>query len=296
MKAILHCGTFKTGSTTIQNTAYYNQSALRKSNIIYPSTGIDLRAEKDNGEIGFRHSRFAYEYGSSNYSQLLKQLGKEIDKANCSTLFISAEPWSNPRTAYSLNSMVEHLKKVGFTEIRGIVFIRNIHDYMVRHYREWVRRHGASQNFSEYIIAQKFFFDYLTICKNITKALQGNVDFFNFDKISDINEFTFSQLDVDYHSLKLPPRANEGLSCIDVEIIRILNQYGLKVNDLPDSASLLSHFGLCTHENVFLKSSLLGLWIYSIRNIFESFHLSLAFRNQKARGYLKAEKSQALIS
>ncbi|MEG3116870.1 hypothetical protein R3F72_17310 [Salinicola sp. 4072] len=251
MKATIHCGTYKTGSTAIQNTAYYNQDSLREQGVIYPNAGIDINAQKDGGEIGFRHARFVYEYNKNTYGSLKAQLEKEVSDKTCSQVFISSEAWSRPDTIVSLNAIVKYLKKIGFTEVNGIVFIRNVKEYMVSHYREWVRRYGTSSNFENYVISKKYYFDYLTIFNNIKKAFEGNVDFISYENINDVNRFTFEKLGVDYDNLKLPNKTNKGISCLDTEVIRLLNQYGLRIKNLPSSDELLGHFGLQVQKKGF---------------------------------------------
>ncbi|WP_423821811.1 hypothetical protein V5738_15955 [Salinisphaera sp. SPP-AMP-43] len=215
MKALLHCGTFKTGSTAIQNTAWLNQSALRENDILYPRTGIDERAAKDDGEIGYRHSRFVYECGNKNFYKLLASLDEEIKADNSRTLFMSAEPWSAPKSAAALKKTIDHLSRQGFNEIRGLVFVRSARDYMVRHYREWVRRHGASKPFASYVLSRKHFFDYLTICRDIKTVFNGRVDFVDYNAVSNVCEYTFDQLGIAYDTLYLPTRSNPGISCLD---------------------------------------------------------------------------------
>lgn len=253
MRALLHCGTFKTGSTAIQNTAWLNQSTLLENGVLYPTAGIDSRAAKDDGEIGYRHSRFVYEYGNASLSKLLRQLDNEIRNTDGHTLFMSAEPWSSPKAAAALNATVEHLAKRGFKEIRGLVFIRNARDYMVRHYREWVRRHGVKQPFAPYVLSRKHFFDYLTICRNIKTVFKGQVDFVDYSKVADVNEYTFNKLDLNYKALAAPQKTNNGISCLDTEVHRILNEYGLRLPGIPNSANLLARFGLQEKPHVFTE-------------------------------------------
>jgi hypothetical protein len=253
MKALLHCGTFKTGSTAIQNTAWYNRDALQRNGVIYPKSGIDTRAGKEDGEIGYRHSRFVYEYGKETYRSVLASLDHETKGAKDQTLFLSAEPWSNPQAAVTLNAAVEHLRGRGFKEIQGLVFVRNARDYMVRHYREWVRRYGVSLDFPSYILSRKHFFDYLTICKKFQTIFGGNIEFVNYDTVHDASQFTFEKLGLPYESLEQPAQTNQGLPCVDIEIRRILNQYGLRIRNIPDSETLLGSFGLSTRDTAFTE-------------------------------------------
>jgi hypothetical protein len=232
---------------------------LRNNGFLYPQAGIDIKAAQEKGEIGFRHSRFIHEYNQATYQALLNQLNQEIDGSGCQQLLLSAEPWAHPGAAQPLNVMVSHLLHIGFNEVQGVVFLRNIRDYMVRHYREWTRRNSAYLPFPKYIVAQKHFFDYLTICKNIKRAFRENVAFFSYEETGDVNRFFFAHLGLNYKQLSLPDRSNQGRSCVDAEISRILNQYGLHIRELPDGASLLAQFGLGCGENVFREDLPPGL-------------------------------------
>ncbi len=59
-KIIFHLGTFKTGSSSIQNTLWANRKLLRKQGILYPKTGL----KKSEAETGIRHSPLAYKHKS----------------------------------------------------------------------------------------------------------------------------------------------------------------------------------------------------------------------------------------
>lgn len=54
MKIIIHCGAYKTGSSSIQNFCYQKRDLLvNQHNILYPKTGLFY-----SKEIGYRHAKF----------------------------------------------------------------------------------------------------------------------------------------------------------------------------------------------------------------------------------------------
>ncbi|WP_128691684.1 hypothetical protein [Chromohalobacter israelensis] len=251
MEAIIHCGFFKTGTTSIQNTLYENKKYLLEKGVLYPSSGIDDKALKESSEIGYRHSKLAYMYGSPKYQQLLRSLVLELRNTKHDRLFLSAEPWSNPKTIRSLNTTIQELKKIGYKDVKGIVILRNIQDYMIKHYREWTRRHGSSLKINNYIISQNYYFDYLTICRNISQAFNGNVEFYSYDRITDARDPIFDKIKVKKENLKQPQNTNKGYSCFDAEISRIANTYRLKVEKMPYADALLDCFGLKPQNHLY---------------------------------------------
>lgn len=244
MKALLHCGTLKTGSTSVQNTAWSNRQELARQGILYPETGIDPRASKEQGEIGFRHSRFVDEFGKDTYSSLIDNLHAELGASKAHTVLISSEQWSKPGAAVSIRALAAHLGKADVDDIHGLVFIRNARDYITRHYREWVRRYGISLPFQQYVISRRHCFDYLTLCRNIQDAFHDKVTFVSYDGTADVTGYLFEHLQVDSSQFRKPAKNNAGLSCLDTEIIRLLNQYGLRVGRLPEGREMLDQFGL----------------------------------------------------
>jgi len=222
--------------------------------VLYPEAGIDPRASRERGEIGFRHSRFVDEFDKDTYPSLAAGLRDEISTSKAHTVLISSEQWSKPGAAVSLRALADHLGKAGVDDIHGLVFIRNARDYITRHYREWVRRYGVSLAFQQYVISCRHCFDYLTICRNIQEALHGKVTFVSYDSIADASHHLFERLQVDSSQFRKPAKNNTGLSCLDTEIIRLLNQYGLRVGKLPEGREILDQFGLQASANPFLEA------------------------------------------
>lgn len=251
MEAIIHCGFFKTGTTSIQNTLYENKNYLLDKGILYPRSGIDDKALENDSEIGYRHSKLAYWYGSPKYQQLFKSLKLEATNTRHEKLLLSAEPWSNPKTIRSLTITIEELRKLGYKDIKGIVMLRNIQDYMIKHYREWTRRHGSALHINKYIASQNYYFDYLTICRNISQAFNGHVEFYSYDRLTDARTPILEKIGINNENLQQPKDTNKGHSCFDAEISRISNTYRLKIDKTPCADTLLDYFGLKAQSHLY---------------------------------------------
>lgn len=106
MKIYIHAGTFKTGSSGLQNSLYYQRDKLLQNGVLYPVTGIS-----ENGDsIGFRHSRFVYEYKKDTYLQLVQELRREIEEHKPEILIMSSEAWSVPEGVDSLYDLMDQLQ------------------------------------------------------------------------------------------------------------------------------------------------------------------------------------------
>lgn len=82
MKIVFHAGSFKTGSSSLQNIMYDNRDILLHDHgILYPMTGLKL----SDRSVGVRHSKFPYAYKGNEdvrYSELVGSLVHEISCLN----------------------------------------------------------------------------------------------------------------------------------------------------------------------------------------------------------------------
>ena len=86
-KIILHIGTNKTGTSTIQKYLALNKENLISNKILYPSTG----------QLYFAHYKFSAIFNLNPLSEVVdgdilkEQLEKEIQETDCNTIIISSE-------------------------------------------------------------------------------------------------------------------------------------------------------------------------------------------------------------
>jgi hypothetical protein len=156
VKIFIHAGTFKTGSSALQNSLYHQRENLLSNGVLYPLTGL----MEDGDSIGYRHSKFVYEYGKGTYPKLIDELKHEIEIHKPKTLIMSSEAWSRPEATKSLLFLINFLQTYSTDKISLYFVVRNVFDYAVSHYREFVRRWGWSLDFGDYLEERVDFFDY----------------------------------------------------------------------------------------------------------------------------------------
>ncbi len=132
MRAILHLGTYKTGSSSLQNQLYANRDLLRESGFLYPQSGLIVQPK-----LGVRHFPLISDFMKGKQGLLPARLADEFETLGCSTVIFSAEPWSAPLHQSHLTRFVCALEDHGFDDIQGVVLFRNLADYHISHYREF---------------------------------------------------------------------------------------------------------------------------------------------------------------
>lgn len=213
--------------------------------MLYPEAGVSLRSR----EIGPRHSRFVYEYNKSGWEGLVDQLFDEVKSSEAHTVIISSEAWSRPNAFGSLHDLIKRFQLLGICEVFILVSFRNILDYSVSNYREFVRRWGWSLTYEEYVRKRLGFFDYAGLSEKFLSLPSAECKFFLYNEniVDDMIDYMGVGSAIDEKT----PRGfspNKSLSALDVEVVRIFNKYKLgKVfpqSEIPSAESVLSRFGL----------------------------------------------------
>ena len=121
MKVVLHIGTYKTGTSTLQHFFRNNSEELRKHSVYYP----DSPSHRTRNQ----HAELASMVAGQKWDDVLSYINLSILAAkehNCTTLLLSSEAFS------SLNRVdVEKLISIFEIEIEIVVVVvfRNIYDY-----------------------------------------------------------------------------------------------------------------------------------------------------------------------
>src|SRR5690554_1913694 len=107
----VHCGTYKTGSSSIQNGAYGAREDLSRYGWLYPLSGLVV-SEPD---VGFRHAQFVYKFNKKEaWEKEVRSLLDELDVGpGYTNVLLSSEAWSRPRLLESLESLVRRLRSAG---------------------------------------------------------------------------------------------------------------------------------------------------------------------------------------
>lgn len=220
----LHLGTFKAGSSRIQQEAWRQRDDLQRQGWIYPTTGLVT----DEPDVGHRHAQLVYyRRYEDHWPTLLNDLVAEIDASDASNVLLSTEAWSDPHAAAALSEMLTALRRSGLIdEVRGVLYIRNRYDYAHSLYREMTRRRSNTLPFHEYIALprRRRMLDPLIVVRKLIRTLApGELTTYPYEDTDDIAQHFFTLL-----GLPATPETrwvNTSLDALEVEAYRQLKQH-----------------------------------------------------------------------
>lgn len=222
MQAILHLGTYKTGSSSLQNLLFDNREHLISHGILYPLTGLVMERH-----IGFRHTRLIFDHINGKNQACPPALRQEISQSGCRKTILSSEAWANPSHLNHLSMFVESLKDMGLSDIQCIAFLRNIVQYKISLYREFTINQKNVLSYRDFSQRAKGIYNLLFISQAF-KAINGDhVTLMAFDSVGDVRDAFFgaigeAQIQAGLAETEL---ANvKKTDALDVEVIRCANQ------------------------------------------------------------------------
>lgn len=237
MKAILHVGTHKTGTTTIQNFAAANRAELARRGLVYP----DYRFLDRPDPVG--HHDLARALSSEQRHGMIQpdDVRRLVDHlarttAASDTLLISAEPFYrhlrfDPATGTKGNWWEDRARYVALmADIFGpldpeiLVVFRRQDDFIESNYQEAVKSRGQTRTFPEYIEANPYLVDYPRQLKLLQTAF-GKVRVRIFEDLKEPDLLTgfFSDLGIDLTGVPRIRAKNESLPLDIVLYLRELN-------------------------------------------------------------------------
>ncbi|MCW8108194.1 hypothetical protein OPS25_06770 [Alteromonas ponticola] len=239
MHVYIHAGTYKTASTAIQQTLYSLRTNLIKQKILYPTAGISAQAE----EIGYRHSRFVYEYGLLAWDAEVDKLKAEIRTHKPDLLILSSEAWSKPKGTKRLLALLEKLEAFNVTRVDVTFVVRNAYDYSVSFYREFVRRWGQRRGYSDYTNKRIPYYDYNNLFLPFISEPKFRMNFLPYCDDSVLH--VLSAMGIEQHTPSIARAVNSSLSTLDVEIQRRINILTRsKAHPSPSANELFSNIGV----------------------------------------------------
>jgi hypothetical protein len=223
-KAYIHCGTFKTGSSSIQNFLFNNREQLDSVGVLFPKTGLMFH----DPEIGQRHWHFAYKFNDIKlWNSLYEKLRKEIKSSNCDTVIFSAEAWSKPGTSESLKELKDRLQSDGF-DVYGIIYLRNRYDYGRSLYREFTRRWGNKSTFQQFIAQDlnKKTLNFEKLLRDFIGIFENKSLIIDYEKVGNVVEHFNKVVGIEIEQPLLPQidkRQNKSLDSLAIELYRLKN-------------------------------------------------------------------------
>ncbi|WBU62390.1 hypothetical protein [Paracoccus albus] len=232
-KMIVHAGWHKTGSTSIQKWCVQNYHVLRENGILYPM---------DEHLLWDGHHRLAREFSNRhtgcdtkiNVPAIIEDYKKEAGN----TLFLSSEEFEfiPERGIRSLVGMA------GQVEVKVLIFLRNIIDYLLADYQQNVRmettkyRHDIYRFSFQYNAYAKM--NYLPLLQKWAAVLGADaVDLIRYEKasgsvISQLKKY-LQLCDVD--TKDDDKRANPSLQAVSLRVLQEINRTG----DVPEREEII---------------------------------------------------------
>lgn len=221
MRAVLHLGTYKTGSSSLQNLLHANRDLLRDNDVLYPVNGMI-----NDPKLGFRHFPLIRDFMQGKTGVLPRALGREITESGCGTVLFSAEAWSAPLHQSHLTRFVCALEEFGFDDIQGIVLFRNLTDYHVSHFREFTVNQRNATPYRDYVRRPAGLFDYLFLLQGYRGLFGNRLQVIPYDRVDDACGAVMQAAGLAdlFARLQPVPKANvKKIDALDVEAIRCCN-------------------------------------------------------------------------
>lgn len=251
MPFVIHVGTHKTGTTSLQRFAGSNRKELKKRGIWYPSY-----AEIGLTDTHYGHHQIALALAGQERANLSESAARQfveyIDRKRNpgETVLISAEPfyrltmgmdqkthrWRSSSASY-WGARVEYIAKMRetfpFDDVEILICLRRQDSFARSVYQERVKVTKFNDTFPAFLHKDRAIFDYL-----------GQVEAFaqHFPKIrvvtfegllekGDLHSSFFGLFGADISFAKTPPVANVSLPLEFVEFKRLLNKTSISRED-----------------------------------------------------------------
>ncbi|EAH7242188.1 hypothetical protein ELL53_08130 [Campylobacter coli] len=251
MTAYVHIGTEKTGTTSIQEFLYINKSIIQKQNYFFAQS-IGIKNHWDLAFLGYSlNKKDSYILNNSLWNfQAIKQHKKNIFskikdevKFNHKIIFSSELLQSRLTRKREIVKLYTFLKKLGFTNIKVICYIRDANEMLRSLLSEAIKweeidSFELKEEKEEYKLGyKKNLFHFHHIC-NHKQTLQWWGEVFGKEnlivRLFDKNEFYQGDLLKDFiHSIGLewddefiiPPKQNESLDLLGIDLLRRINKF-----------------------------------------------------------------------
>lgn len=233
-RIVLHIGTHKTGTTTIQRFCHINRDALAKQGVLYPRS-CAYHFSQHRIAFALRGTRPPGEQDKPDLEIESRALVAEIESSDCPTVFISSEElFALPKAAIVRLGQVLSGHEVGVLAVlrRPDELFASIYNQMVKDPRN--RFFRPHRGFVDHL-------DRLSPDLDFPKALQAWSDVFGpaslivrcFEDHPDAVAVAADAVGWNQQGLKTDlPRANVSVSIRTAELIRLGKQAGLSEGQL----------------------------------------------------------------
>jgi len=244
LKLIIHAGTPKTGTTSLQTYLDKKQRKLRGKGILYPHN-----LEKLQNPNAPKHQWFEKNLITANLERFLENFKNIIlqVKTDTHTIILSSEGiynywWDFPDESKDILSELSKL-----FDIEVWVWFREPLVFIESYYKQCIRNpqvasnscYGKDLSFAEMLNIDWFsqhlnYQGFITECQTLFG--KNNVSVFKYE--GDVVQEVIQKLGLATPHDNPTPRENKSLNCASIELLRTINHYDIKAKD---KALLMPH-------------------------------------------------------
>ena len=231
MRATIHIGTHKTGTSSIQSLLYDNRALLAEQDCLYPRSLCYPERLRRNHLTD--HNRLAHHLAFGSALELLPPLRAELESTGCRHLLISAEDLAQLLAApQQLQSLQELLQQLGCDEVRIVVWLRETGALFASLCSQQLKN-GRPEYLHELLPHACPQFEAILDSRALLQRWGGVFGrealavrlfepecFVRGDLLCDAVEALGLEWD---ERFARPPRANESLNLLEMELLRVVN-------------------------------------------------------------------------
>jgi len=237
LKLIIHAGTPKTGTTSLQTYLDKKQRKLRGKGILYPHN-----LEKLQNPTAPKHQWFEKNLVTTHLENFLENFKNIISqvKNDTHTIILSSEGiynywWDFPDESKDILCELSKL-----FDIDVWVWFREPLVFIESYYKQCIRNpqvesnpcYGKDLSFAEMLNIEWFsqhlnYQGFVTECQTLFG--ENNVSVFKYE--GDVVQEVIQKLGLATPHDNLTPRENKSLKCASIELLRMINNYDVKAKD-----------------------------------------------------------------
>jgi len=272
LKLILHGGTPKTGTTSLQFLLDEKYNELLEQGILYPKYYLNTNPPKHQWLIPLlRQNKF------DEILLYLEKIVKETQAKNLKTIFLSTEGIFNHWWDFSPEAK-EVLKVMAKEfDFKLLIVFREPKSFLESFYKQNLKNpqnsaavcYGKDISFEE-MLKDKWFvkhIDYLGFIQEC-EMLFGEQNISVFEYSGDVNERVLKKLNVVLSKNQEERRENIGQSHIGVELLKVVNRFNLNTKDKKSVVKILKEMDHIL--DVYSKTSFLN---QDIKSTIDNFFL-----------------------
>ena len=237
LKLIIHVGTPKTGTTSIQNYLEKKQRKLRGMGVLYPHNLDKLHNTSAPKHQWFEKNLVTthLEFFLENFMNIISQVTNDTHTIILSSEGIYNYWWDFPDESKGILSELSKL-----FDIDVWAWFREPLEFIERYYKQCIRNpqvesnpcYGKDLSFSE-MLNIKWFSQHLNYqgfvaeCQSVFG--KNNVSVFEYD--GDVVQKVVHKLGLATPHDNPTPRLNRSLNSASIKVLRSINQYNLKAKD-----------------------------------------------------------------